>query len=99
MLRTVCSLFPNRNTCLFTYNIHGSQAINTRGSISHHQANLFPGGQPLQKLTSQLETQDAGLAQAALQGLLIFLAGVRAPPRSLEYIVDDAHDILPKAAV
>lgn len=65
----------------------------------HHKADLLPGGQPLQKLTSQLETQDAGLAQAALQGLLIFLAGVGAPPRSLEYIVDDAHDILPQAAV
>lgn len=34
--------------------------------VSHHQAYLFPGGQPLQELTAQLVTQDAGLAQAAL---------------------------------
>lgn len=67
--------------------------------VSHHQAYLFPGGQPLQELTAQLVAQDAGLAQAALKGLLIFLAGVRAPPRGLEDIVDDTHDILPQAAV
>ena len=66
---------------------------------SHHKANLLPGGQPLQELTAQLVAQDAGLAQAALQGLLIFLAGVRAPPRGLKNVVDDTHDILPQAAV
>lgn len=66
---------------------------------SHHKANLFPGGQSLQELTAQLVAQDAGLAQATLQGLLILLAGVRAPPRCLEDVVDDAHNVLPQAAV
>lgn len=67
--------------------------------VSHHKAYLFPGGQPLQELTAQLVAQDAGLAQTALQGLLILLAGVWAPPGGLEDIVDDAHDIFPQAAV
>lgn len=67
--------------------------------MSHHQAYLFPGGQPFQEFTAQLVAQDAGLAQAALQGLLILLAGVWAPPRCLEDVVDNAHNILPQAAV
>lgn len=66
---------------------------------SHHKADLFPGGQPLQELTAQLVAQDAGLAQATFQGLLILLAGVRATPRGLEDVVDDAHNILSQAAV
>lgn len=68
-------------------------------AASHHQAYLLPGGQPLQELTAQLVAQDTGLAQAALQGFLVFLAGVWAPPRGLKDVVDDAHDILPQAAV
>lgn len=82
---------------------------NTQGSLrfsgikmhaaSHHQAYLFPGGQPLQKLAAQLVTEDAGLAKAALQGLLILPAGVRAPPRGLEDIVDDPYNIFPQAGV
>jgi len=67
--------------------------------VSHHQAYLLPGGQPLQELAAQLVAQDAGLTQAALQGLLVLLAGVRAAPRRLEDVVDDAHDVLPQAAV
>ena len=67
--------------------------------MSHHQADLLTGRQPLQELAAQLVAQDAGLTQAALQGLLVLLAGVRAPPRRLEDVVDDAHDVLPQAAV
>lgn len=67
--------------------------------VSHHKADLFPGGQPLQELTAQLVAQNAGLAQATFQGLLILLAGVRATPWGLEDVVDDAHDILSQAAV
>lgn len=45
-------------------------------SVSHHQVYLIPGGQPLQELTAQLVAQNAGLAQAALKGLFILLAGM-----------------------
>lgn len=39
------------------------------------------------------------MAQATFQGLLILLAGVRAAPRGLEDVVDDAHNVFPEAAV
>lgn len=67
--------------------------------IPHHKAYFLAGGQPLQELAAQLVAQDTGLAQATFQGLLILLAGVRTAPGSLEDVVDDAHDVLPQAAV
>lgn len=85
-------------TCL-KHLVHLYSAHKHSDCTSHHKANLFPGGQPLQELTAQLVAQDAGLAQATLQGLLILLAGVRAPPRGLKDVVDDAHNVLPQAAV
>lgn len=67
--------------------------------MSHHKAYFLPGGQPLQELAAQLVAQDTGLAQATFQSLLILLAGVRAAPRGLEDVVDDAYNVLPQAAV
>ena len=63
--------------------------------VSHNQPYLLSWGESLQELKAQLVAQDAGLAQAALWGLLVLLTGVGAAPGGLEDVVDDAHHVFP----
>lgn len=58
---------------------------------TNHQVDLLLWSEPLEQLTGQLVAQDAGLAQAALQLLLLLVAAVGASPGRLEDIVDDVH--------
>lgn len=94
MLSLTLALSGENRTALSTPCLINIWSVLPPRCDSHHQAYLLPGGQPLQKFTSQLEAQNAWLTQAALQRLLILLACVWAPPWSLENIVDNAHDIL-----
>lgn len=67
--------------------------------VSHHQSNLLTRRQSPQQIAGQLVAEDAGLAQAALQSLLVLLTGVRAAPRSLKHAVDDAHHVPTQTAL